>query len=94
MSDFDDFRDMFDDDDDDEYSDISFDDIVDEDLDYGQEIGYTDEFDVIDEPVEAGPVNQFVNSMTPQQRLIISAMLFGNVLILAIGLLIATGRLG
>lgn len=96
MSEFDDLRGLLDDDED-EFDDFSFDDIADDDdFSYGQEIGEPDEFD--DTPEEPGPVNQFLNSlvggMTAQQRLIIAIMLFGNVAILSVGILLATGRIG
>lgn len=101
MSDFD-FRDLGDDEGDEEFDDFSFDDVGDDDDDefsYGQEIGLEDDFDEL-EPEEPGPVNQFVGEMgseiggmSSQQRLILSAMLFGNVLILSIGALLVTGRI-
>ncbi|MEM9951176.1 MAG: hypothetical protein AAF846_06240 [Chloroflexota bacterium] len=97
MSDFDDLRGLLDDDDDDldDYSDISFDDIVDDDDEfaYGQEIGATDQFAPV-APAEPGPINKFLSALKPQQRLIVAAMIFGNVLVLSIGVLLATGRLG
>lgn len=46
---------------------------------------------VVEEP---GPVTKIISSMTAFQRMVLMAMLFLNVLILGLGLLIATGRLG
>lgn len=89
MSDFDDLRGLTGDED--EFDDFSFDDIVDDDdFAYGQEIDEPGS----NEPAEPGPINKLLGSMTAQQRLIISAMLFGNVLVLSIGILMVTGRIG
>ena len=90
MADFD-FRDLTDDEDD-SFGEFSFDD----NDDYGQEIGLEDDFD--DELNEPGPVNKFINdilgTLNAQQRMILSMMFFGNVLILSFGLLLVTNRLG
>ncbi len=92
MSEFDDLRGLLDDDDD-EFDDFSFDDVVvDDEFTYGQEIGA--ENDVEAQPAKPGPINQLIGSMSPQQRLFIAIMLFGNVAILSAGILLATGRIG
>lgn len=98
MSDFD-FRDLTDDEDED-FSEFSFDDVGDDEDDefaYGQEIGLEDDFDDIEDE-EPGPINKFVNDifggLNSQQRLILSAMFFGNVLLGSFGLLLVTNRIG
>lgn len=92
MSEFDDLRGLLDDDDD-EFDDFSFDDVVvDDEFTYGQEIGAENEVEI--QPAKPGPINQLIGSMTPQQRLFIAIMLFGNVAILSAGILLATGRIG
>lgn len=95
MSEFDDLRGLLDEDED-EFDDFSFDDVVDDGYDYGQEIGAPSEFAGTQD--ERGPVNKFlsalVGGMSAQQRLLISIMLFGNVAILSAGMLLATGRIG
>lgn len=93
MSEFDDLRGLLDDDED-EFDDFSFDDVVDDDDEfaYGQEIGAPSELDA--QPAKPGPLNQLIGSMSPQQRLFIAIMLFGNVAILSAGILLATGRIG
>ncbi|GAB5491486.1 MAG: hypothetical protein Phog2KO_17010 [Phototrophicaceae bacterium] len=89
MSEFDDLRGLLDDDED-EFDDFSFDDIAnDDDFSYGQEIGAPEAV-----PDKPGPLNQLLGSMTAQQRLFIAMMLFGNVAILSVGILLATGRIG
>lgn len=78
-----DFRSLTDDD------DFSFDEEFDLDS-LGQELD--DEGNVVVE--EPGPLNQFLGSMSAAQRMILMLMLFANVLVLGLGLLLATGRIG
>lgn len=64
---------------------ISFDDISDDDDFEGMAID--------EEGAAAQPSGPFLG-MSAQERMFLSIMLFGNVLVLGIGLLLATGRLG
>ena len=92
MDEFDDLRNLTDDDD--EYSDFSFDDIVDDEDDYayGQEIDYNDEFSTA-APAEPGPITKMLGKLTAQQRMMVAMMIFFNALILSFGVLLVTGRI-
>ncbi|MGJ3238295.1 MAG: hypothetical protein ACFE0Q_06280 [Anaerolineae bacterium] len=90
MTDFDDFRNLTQDEDE---NDFSFEDFVEDDeFGYGQEIELEGAQSTT--TTQPGPINQLLGSMTAQQRLILSMMLFGNVLLLSVGMLLATGRIG
>lgn len=105
MSDFDDLRNLASDDDDFSFDDLDFDDEVPFER-LGKAIGEDDDgdedWDDTDEE-EGGsgfnitipePVLEAVGSINSLERLILSAMLFGNVLIIGITLLLITGRIG
>ncbi|MEL6404521.1 MAG: hypothetical protein AAFV98_10655 [Chloroflexota bacterium] len=86
---FDDIRGLTSDGDDDEFS---FDDIVDDDaaFGYGQEILTEEEIAAANAP---GPVEEFVSSMSAQERMFLSLMLFANIAVLGLALLLATNRI-
>jgi len=95
MADFDDLRGLTEDDDEEEAfgADFSFDDLSSDgeiDFSYGEEI-YEEENLAPEKP---GPVNQLLNTMTAQERMLLTIMLFGNVLVLGIAMLLVTGRIG
>lgn len=89
MSDFDDLRGLADDEE--QSGEYVFDDVdADEfDFEYGEEIGAASGF--VERP---GPINQLLGTMTAQERMMLTIMLFGNVLVLGIALLLVTGRVG
>lgn len=89
-SEFDDLRGLTDDDDDD-ISDFSFDEFADDDeFGYGQEILTAEEIAEANRP---GPVGQFLGSMSAQERMFLSLMLFANVVVLGLAILLVTNRI-
>ena len=88
---FDDLRDLTSDDDDD-INEFSFDDIVDDDSEfgYGQEILTEEEIAAANAP---GPVEEFVSSMSASERMFLSLMLFANIAVIGLALLLATNRI-
>lgn len=91
MADFEDLRGLTDDNDDDQQGEFSFDDIASDgeiDFEYGEEIG------VEEEPEESGPLNKLLSSVTAQQRMFLSILVFVNALVFSVVMLMISGRIG
>jgi HEAT repeat protein len=104
MSDFDDLRNLADDDDDFSFDKLDFDDGEIPFDKIGKTIGEEDDDEDWDDDAGASgggasfelpePVAQLIGSMNSLERMILSIMLFANVFVIGIVMLLLTGRMG